>query len=200
MQLREAQEYAEEIELFLAREIKEHDARMEKYASEFDAEDAAEIHWRFGKIYPTIMREAFLLHVYSSTEHHLKRICTDYHQRTGTSVALPKFDRDILKRIKNFLAAVGVSFPRQDALWRNVDALRLVRNCMAHSNGRVEKSNKNSSEIYAFMKRRRSISLDHHNHVVFKPKFTMDTLKILKAFFNGLLVAVADNYEKAVPS
>jgi hypothetical protein len=119
--------------------------------------------------FPNLLRTSLFLSCYSLFEDLLAQLC-----RAVEAVATPRVRLEDLRgsgvvRSRLFLERVAsIPFPDPDALWQDIDRLRLARNCLAHENGRVRDR---SGALGRFLAGRDDIALDEGGRIIVRQGF-----------------------------
>ena len=93
-----------------------------------------------GVYFANIMRKSFLISLYSFLEYLLMQKCRSQKGDILDPSALGIRGKNDVDRARIYLTKVlHVSFPSNSQEWKEIQNIRMLRNCIAHNNGRCDK-------------------------------------------------------------
>jgi len=174
-----------EDQLNLLRETKEALIRTEAKCWEDLDVDLREFKIVFNEIFPRCLRYSFVVFLYSVMETQLDALCNEIRKRRGLPEEL-RDKRTPLERCKDFISkSFGIDFGKTPT-WEALTVLEKVRDCIAHTGGRVEDSR---DRDFLEIKAKAGIGLAFSDHsiskgrIIVEHKFCADTSDAAISFF-----------------
>lgn len=150
--------------------------------------------------YPKILWQSVFISFYAFFEHEMNNICKQLRNRGATKIpksgakspgpslsaepCLEQFSIDIRgssKERKRLVAYMG------------------IRNLIVHHRGQLRKKDKESARVRSFVKRQKTVSLNHHEEILISPDFCLEILATVRTHLVGVLEAIADGLMKEKP-
>lgn len=144
-EMQEKYESIESLANFLEAKFQEHGKDWTEVSGDFSTfsfEQAAEQlrnHVRTKYWYEPLSCNYLILLVYSILEDSLNRICKEIELHSGLNITLNDFAGKGIERATNYITKVaGIANIRDHKNWQHIKSYAVVRNAIAHSNGRIE--------------------------------------------------------------
>lgn len=182
--------YAETIDLFINREIKETEKRYEEEYAKTKPKEQNMIEDMYlddlillENLFPKILWSSLFATCYSVLEYELNSICRNI--RSIKQLSLKPSD---LKNIGIFQSqlylkkVVGIKFPDRERPWQNIKYYNRIRNAIIHNEGRLSDSN-NDKKTKDYIITNPSLSFDETDAVVLTRKFILEVIETIKSFF-----------------
>lgn len=146
------------------------------------AEQAQEYELRAINEFENLLRKSFVVNIYSFLEN---RMVSECRARTIEGKP-PKFSgRDVIGQIKTyFKETLHANFPSHTSEWNEIKKIQKLRNCIIHSQGRLNKDEDDNLKEY--IARNRNLNLIH-NEVYIRKGYCDATYHTIKTFLELLM-------------
>lgn len=140
---------------------------------------------RYEHDFPSKTRYSFVVLLHIVLEDRLRATCNEIQKRRN----LPITEKDLkgapLERVSIFLKKIaGIDYNDQ-AGWQKLKDLQMIRDCIVHTNGKIDES-RDKKRIYDLSKKNIGISSEDGSLAVDK-SYCICALEAISAYFTGLL-------------
>jgi len=140
---------------------------------------------RYERDFPSKIRYSFIVVLHIVLEDRLRATCNEIHRRKNLTITEKDLRGAPFERVKTFLKKIAqINFDNQQS-WQELKDLQIIRDCIVHTNGRIEES-RDKNRIYDLCKKQIGIS-DLDGYLLVEKTFCMRSLKAISSFFEGLL-------------
>ncbi|BDV44191.1 hypothetical protein GURASL_31140 [Geotalea uraniireducens] len=140
---------------------------------------------RYERDFPSKIRYSFIVLLHIVLEDRLRATCNEIQKRRN----LPITEKDLrgaqFERVNAFLKKIAEIHYDNQKGWQELKDLQMIRDCIVHTNGRIEES-RDKKRIYELCKKQIGVS-DAEGALVVEKAYCMRSLETISAFFNGLL-------------
>ena len=157
-------------QLNLLRETREALIRADAKSWEDLDVDLREFKIIFNEIFPRCLNYSFVVFLYSVVETELEAVCNEIRKRRGLHEEL-RDKRTPLERCKGFLSKNFSTDFGNTPPWHALIVLERVRNCIAHTGGRVKNSR---NRDFLKIKARAGIGLTVSDHSISKGRIIVE--------------------------
>lgn len=173
----------------------EHSKLEEKRGKGFfrDEEDLIselqEVHHKIDIFYPRIFWSPFIVSVYSVFEASMLEIADELKDKKKVKLGIDDLSGNLLDKAKKYFEHI-LNFPLvvENEQWSKLKNLAVVRNAIAHTNGRIDRLKKtNKDKIYELEEKNIGIS-GWMNLLVIEPVFAKTCLDVVSVTVNDLCV------------
>ncbi|HXQ36439.1 MAG TPA: hypothetical protein VN843_20670 [Anaerolineales bacterium] len=129
------------------------------------------------------VRYTFVSLTYSIFEERAKALCQELKTRKIIMQELEEKPRG------GFVAGLKRFFPHgymHQTMRRELDDLRLIRNCLVHSNGRPDNVRSDYEQVSRVLEKNRSLSLNQEGYIHVGPEYCIQIVSLVKDFFNAI--------------
>jgi len=137
---------------------------------------------------PRIFRGPFLLSLYAVYESAVTEIAALIQKKKAIKMSINDLKGDFLEKANKYFSDV-LQFPLflGNEAWQKINMLFVIRNAIAHTNGRIEMLNKSARQKIAnWENQKRGIS-STSGYLVVEEQFLKDTLKIVSNSLSDLI-------------
>ena len=193
--------------LKLVEEQLKHSAQLDKQGLEEILEkygltpDDVDWHWEtdeysrnVGFVYPMVLRNSFLVSLYSTTESATTEIARLIQKKKAQKVALDNIRRGgFLDRAKKYYKQIpDFNLCENNQTWERLRILAGLRNAIVHANGRLEMANKkNRNQINKWIKLDMGIEC-RHGYILVSEQFVQDTSDEVQTYSKDLVQSYKD--------
>jgi len=203
MDLENLRDYASTVEEFFSKELEALQLSLKKDVSKQPKEEReailalqAEDHWQLSEVFPRTLRYSLFILCYSLLEHHLLNLCKHIEKTLSDSVTLDDLRGRGIRKAQTYLKKVAkIEFPDKYPFWNNICHYNLIRNFIAHKNGRLDKS-KDAKKVKSFINSKSSIGLGSHDQIQLSEQFIPEVIDDLDEFFEQLFEALEKKFER----
>ncbi|MCY9339031.1 hypothetical protein MOF28_11805 [Bacillus haynesii] len=186
-QLDTFKEYAEYIEYSMTKKLDEFNTSF-KELDENDLDVFADLYYdemiQYRDHFPAIMRKSLFISIYSFLEDKVVEYCTSNDNET--CIKLNDLKGQGIPRAALFIKKVlRKSFPDQSKEWNYIKKAGLIRNCIVHCQGDIDKTN-NKIQVIEAVNELQNVSLNHINFVVLNKEFCFEFIKTVENFLRDL--------------
>lgn len=156
----------------------------QEWCSEYQAE-VLSFEERYERDFPSKIRYSFIVILHIVLEDRLRATCNEIHNRRD----LPIKEKDLkgapLERVSTFLKKIAAIDYNNQSVWQKLKDLQMIRDCIVHTNGKIEES-RDKNRLYDLCKKEIGISSEDGSLVV-DNSYCTRTLEAIAAYFSGLL-------------
>lgn len=149
---------------------------------------------------PRIFRAPFIVSLYAVYESAVTEIAALIQKQKGIAIFINDLRGDFLDRAKKYFKdVIGFQLYFDKLAWDRITILSVLRNAIAHANGRIEMLNKGTKQkITNWEKQKVGIS-SMSGFVVIEESFLRETLRLVSASLNDLVERYKqwDDHQKA---
>ncbi len=203
-------DYLFTIEDFLHEEIQKHLQVVEQEKAitpGTQAEPSAEAQGNLFRLevigeFTNLLRRSVFVSLYSFFESRLIHEC---RSRQNARVLLKLSDlagQSPIHKARTFITKVlGVDFPSDSQEWKDVQSYRLLRNCIVHSQGRIDEmaDARDQKALAAYIEQENSLSI-RNGEVYIGQYFCEGAFKTIKLFLLGLFHVLRTQYDEKTSS
>lgn len=148
----------------------------------------ADDYWHYSERFPRILRNSFFISIISLLEFEMTNKCKRIKTKPG-QITLSEIKGSTLEQIKRYIENAGHKFP-SNMKWQEIGKYYLVRNCIAHNNGFI-KGTKKESILLKYLKSKNIISEDTiEEEIALTPVFIKEVIEIMEAFLVDLDISI----------
>lgn len=150
-------------------------SKLDPFEEDFFAEEYEKIKrfWRY-------FRYSVIVLIFSILEHLLEKICNIVKHFKGLSLNPNDLKGQGIERAKNFIRkACKIPFPSDSSEWKFIQDLLKVRNCIVHTNGKVDEY-KNPEKLKDVINHINELDSDEHGYVIIKKELLPKLLNNIK--------------------
>ena len=210
--------HIEKIEALLKQEIDELEENFEKSLENASSEDNAqyrmeqfgssEEYWLVKDELPRLQRQGNLMGIFSFLENRLNNLCI-IHSRSlqmndeseGRQVERKELKgmrgKGLEKAVAYFKEVIGVQFPSESHVWREITSIQKIRNAFTHSDGFIKNYDAGKKRHIESYISKSDYLLINSDQVVILNGFLSYCLDQFKVFFHELMKLVKEAEEKS---
>ena len=114
--------------------------------------------------FPYILRNSFLVSAISLLEYDMGRICESLRKIKGIQKSWSDLRGDIFEKFKQYYKKANLPLSVNDPAWQEIQDYYLIRNCVVHNMGLINKNVKKFDELKNFVKKKDIIK---ERHIIF---------------------------------
>ena len=140
---------------------------------------------RFSDEYPKRLRYSFVIQLFIALESRGKALCNEINKRNKELLLRVGDLREggTLKGIRTFLSKF---YPVPDVTadqWKELDDLRVIRNCLVHKNGQIDPTDKDAGRLKQIIAEQQGIEVGYDGHLSIERSYCDKALRSVIAFF-----------------
>lgn len=141
-------------------------------------------------IFPSIQRRAGVIVSYSVLEHQMQQICEFIEKELDSIIKLKDLaSNGIIDQCQKYLEKVVlVSFPKQEAAWKEILFIQQIRNILVHADGTVKTGNK---ALRGYISQNKYLDISNDNKVVLLAGFTVHCVDVYCHFLTDLYLSMS---------
>lgn len=140
---------------------------------------------RYERDFPSKIRYSFIVLLHIVLEERLRATCNEIQKRRNLTISEKDLRGAQFERVKTFLKKIAeINYDNQTG-WQELKDLQMIRDCIVHTNGRIEES-RDKKHIYDLCKKQIGIS-DAEGSLVVDKAYCLCALEAISALFNDLL-------------
>jgi hypothetical protein len=145
-------------------------------------------HHRVDFVLPRLFRGPFLAPLYAVYESGVTEIARLIQEKQKQPISLDDLKGDFLERaIKYYKHLLNFPLCADDKAWQRIKVLAVLRNAMAHANGRIEMLNYKAMEnVRSYERRGIGVSI-HSGYVVFDRRFLEETFALTRTALDDIV-------------
>ncbi|MBY8164464.1 hypothetical protein KW506_19295 [Vibrio fluvialis] len=141
-------------------------------------------------IFPSIQRRAEVIISYSLLEHQMQQICEFIEKELDSIIKLKDLaSNGIIDQCQKYLEKVVlVSFPKQEAAWKEILFIQQIRNIFVHADGTVKTGN---NALRGYISQNKYLDISNDNKVVLLAGFTVHCVDVYCHFLTDLYLSMS---------
>jgi len=141
-----------------------------------------DVHYTIEVVYPRLFWGPFLISVYSVFESSLIELSELLREELECELKIDELNGDLLEKAKCYFSKIlKLRIKTESPCWEAITRLRTVRNCFAHSNGRVGYKLQDNNKVNQILKK--NIGVTHQLDVlIVNQKFVKESLDAVVKF------------------
>jgi hypothetical protein len=137
---------------------------------------------------PRLFRGPFLISLYAVFESAVTEIASLIQKQKRITISINDLRGDFLDRAKKYFKDIVDFQLLSDKLaWDRITILSVLRNAIAHANGRIEMLNKETKQKITNLEKHKVGISSIYGFIVFEEGFLRDTLRLVSASLNDLV-------------
>jgi len=199
------EEFLDYTEHFLKRERKSIYKRASDEITDDPPKNAASSIWedygaelgQFEETFPQILRFSLFITLMTTIEGSIVTLCHGARQIFELNKGFSQRGNNVINRaIKYLKEFISIDTSGYGDLINFVDALRNLRNCVVHSEGRIEwRNKKEEADLRKFIENTPTLEINHYGQIVMLEGFIENSTNAAKLLIQKLLESIREKLE-----
>jgi len=149
-------------------------------------------HYNLRVLYPATLCSSLFLTTYSLLEHSLDELAKSIAVELKSTISLSDLNHRGIKRSRIYLEKIAmVNLPSDPKVWQRLDEANSIRNCLAHTGGRIESFEK-GKEIKKIISKDNSLVVVE-GYLVLRRQYVLNFTELVTSIVQDILKL---NYER----